>query len=97
MLCRKRDLNIADTSFALMQSKIPPLLTPGAAEALAVKIYREVRTASAPLETVLNSCLSDYQNPIAPDVMAFQIQLAVKEATDLDFVPSIFRAGRTPT
>lgn len=97
MLCRKRDLDIADTSFASLQSKIPPLLTPGAAEALAVKIYREVRTASAPLETVLNSCLSDYQNPIAPDVMAFQIQLAVKEATDLDFVPPVFRTQRAPT
>jgi SpoVK/Ycf46/Vps4 family AAA+-type ATPase len=96
MLCRKRDLNIADASFASLQSKIPPLLTPGAAEALAVKIYREVRTAFATLDTVLNSCLSDYQNPIAPDVMAFQIQLAVKEATDLDFVPSIFRAERMP-
>jgi ATPase family associated with various cellular activities (AAA) len=96
MLCRKRDLNIADASFSSLQSRIPPLLTPGAAEALAVKIYREVRTSPAPLQTVLHSCLSDYQNPIAPDVMAFQIQLAVKEATDLDFVPSIFRAERTP-
>jgi hypothetical protein len=97
MLCRKRNLDVADASYASLQSKIPPLLTPGAAEALAVKIYREVRTASAPLETVLNSCLSDYQNPIAPDVMAFQIQLAVREATDLDFVPPVFRTQSTPT
>jgi hypothetical protein len=34
------------------------------------------------------------QNPIAPDVMAFQIELAAKEATNLDFVPPVFRAQR---
>ena len=65
-----------------------------AAEALTVKIYREVRTGSSQLDAVLSSCLTGYQNPIASDVMAFQIQLAAKEATDLDFVPQIFRTQR---
>lgn len=59
-----------------------------------MKIYREVRTASSPVEAVLASCLSDYQNPIAPDVMAFRIQLAAKDSTDLDFVPAVFRPER---
>jgi len=94
MLCRKRGLQVDDSWFAKLESIIPPLLTPGAAEALAAKVYREVRTDSSPVESILALCLSDYQNPIAPDVMAFQIQLAVKEATDLDFVPPVFRAQR---
>ena len=34
---------------------------------------------------------------VSPASASFQIQLAVKEATDLDFVPSIFRAERTLT
>jgi ATPase family associated with various cellular activities (AAA) len=95
MLCRKRGLQIDDSAFAALAACVPPLLTPGAAEALAVKIYREVRTGSSQLDVVLSSCLTDYQNPIASDVMAFQIQLAAKEATDLDFVPQVFRAQRS--
>lgn len=94
MLCRKRGLQVDETWFSKLQSRVPPLLTPGAAEALAVKIYREVRTASSLVDAALTSCLTDYQNPIAPDVMAFQIQLAAKEATDLDFVPPVFRSPR---
>jgi hypothetical protein len=61
-----------------------------------VKIYREVRTGSSQLDAVLSSCLSEYQHPIASEVMAFQIQIAAKEATDLDFVPPDFRAKRQP-
>lgn len=95
MLCRKRGLQVDDSSFAALAPCIPPLLTPGAAEALAVKIYRQVRTSSSQLDAVLTSCLSEYQNPIAPQVLAFQIELAAKEATDLDFVPPVFRAQRS--
>jgi SpoVK/Ycf46/Vps4 family AAA+-type ATPase len=95
MLCRKRGLQVDDSCFAALAPCVPPLLTPGAAEALAVKIYREVRTSSSQLDAVLTSCLSEYQNPIAADVIAFQIQLAAKEATDLDFVPPVFRAQRS--
>jgi SpoVK/Ycf46/Vps4 family AAA+-type ATPase len=69
----------------------PLLLTPGAAEALSVKAYRLVRTASlAPLEAV-RRCLDGYQGPVPPDVMEFQMRLAVREATDLAFVAPAFR------
>jgi hypothetical protein len=95
MLCKKRGLNLTDSSFASFESIVPPLLTPGAAEAPAVKIYRQTRTASASVDDdVLRSCLTDYQNPVPPNVMAFQIQIAASEATDLDFVPSAFRSDR---
>ena len=91
MLCRKRGLTIADSSFDVLRTRIPSLLTPGAAEALAVKIYRLVRTGSGTLDQVLQNCLADYQNPVPADVISSQIRLAINEASDLDFVPSIFR------
>jgi hypothetical protein len=91
MLCGKRGLAIPEASFVSLESRIPPLLTPGAAEAFAVKIYRQVRTGTATLEDVLAESLTEYQSPIAPDVMAFQIKIAASEATALEFVPLVFR------
>ena len=69
----------------------PSLLTPGAAEALVMKVYRQVRTSTSSLDYVFRECLAEYQNPIAPEVMNFQIQLAVNEASALEFVPQVFR------
>jgi hypothetical protein len=91
VLCGKRGIGIPETSFEALESRIPPLLTPGAAEAFAVKIYRQVRTGACETDEVLTQCLSEYQSPVAPEVMAFQIQIAANEATDLEFVPPIFR------
>src|SRR5215467_10734413 len=91
MLCAKRGLAVAENSFSTLESCIPSLLTPGAAEALVMKIYRQVRTSSSSLDDVLRECLAEYQNPIAPDVMDFQIRLAVNEASALEFVPEVFR------
>lgn len=91
MLCLKRGLSVGEDAFASLESCIPSLLTPGAAEALVMKVYRQVRTSSVPLDDVFRQCLAEYQNPIAPEVMNFQIQLAVNEASALEFVPPIFR------
>jgi ATPase family associated with various cellular activities (AAA) len=91
MVCAKRGLALSEASFASLESRIPPLLTPGAAEALAMKVYRQVRTSSSALEQVLEQSLAEYQNPVAPEVMAFQIQIAADEASALEFVPPIFR------
>lgn len=67
--------------------RLPDLLTPGAAETLAVKVYRLVRTEGGePLE-VLRRSLEDYQDPVPADIMASQIRLALAEASDLSFVP----------
>src|SRR5215831_16226056 len=91
MLCLKRGLTIAESSFASFESRIPSLLTPGAAEALVMKVYRQVRTSTSSVDNVVQECLTEYQNPIAPDVMEFQIQIAASEASALEFVPQIFR------
>ena len=73
---------------------MPLLITPGAAEALSVKIYRLVKVAGMTPLAAVQQCLDGYQNPVAAEVMDFQIGLAVKEASDLDFVPPLFREKR---
>ena len=76
-----------------MRSGIPDLLTPGAAEALAVKIYRSLKTGAAGPAEALQAALKDYQPPVSLAVIQAQIELAVAEATDLSFVPERFRAS----
>jgi len=70
---------------------MPTLLTPGAAEALAVKIYRLARTTGRSPLDVTRESLSDYQNPVPLDVLETQIRIAAREASDLEFVPPCFR------
>lgn len=90
-LCKKRGVVIEEKEFATFEPRIPNLLTPGAAEALSVKIYRHVRTtAQTPVEA-LRECLQDYQNPVPREVLEFQIRIAVQEASDLEFVPPALR------
>jgi SpoVK/Ycf46/Vps4 family AAA+-type ATPase len=91
MLLKKRTIDLPADSFAALEPSMPLLLTPGAAEALAVKIYRVVRTSNSKLDEVMLASLRDYQNTVPPDIMRFQINLAVAEASDLEFVPAIFR------
>lgn len=90
-LCKKRGVSLEKESYESLKSHIPNWLTPGAAESLAVKIYRLVKTKNiVPAEAAL-ACLTDYQPAVAPDIMQFQIDLAVTEATDLGFVPASLR------
>ena len=90
-LAQKRGFSIPDSSFPALESRIPPLLTPGAAEALVMNVYRQVRTTSSPFEEVLSFVLGEYVNPIASEVMEFQIRLAAAEASSIEFVPAPFR------
>jgi hypothetical protein len=90
-LCRRRQIELTPADFAPLTAQIPLLLTPGAAEALAVKLYRALRTSAHTPAAALAACLADYQPPVPQEVMAFQIDLAIKEASDLDFVPAALR------
>jgi SpoVK/Ycf46/Vps4 family AAA+-type ATPase len=90
-LCQRRGLTLGDDDFLAVKEKLPLLLTPGAAEALALKLYRTVRADGRPVIDALQHALSDYQNPIPLETMQFQIQLALSEASDLEFVPPQFR------
>ena len=90
-LLRRRKLELSDENGRELEPVMPPLLTPGAAEALAVKIYRLARTAGCSTLEAVRESLSDYQNPVPLDVLENQIRLAAREASDLEFVPVCFR------
>jgi hypothetical protein len=87
-------MDLSDESFAAVEANLPLLLTPGAAEAFAVKLYRVVRTQNRALFEALKEALVDYQNPVPLETLRLQIDLAVREASDLEFVPAQFRSHK---
>lgn len=89
-LLKRLELAIAADDMAKLE--LPLLLTPGAAEALSVKVYRRVRTANETPAQALAACLDGYQPPVAPDVLDFQMRISIREATDMQFVPPALRA-----
>jgi hypothetical protein len=95
-LAKRYGLEIAAADLQRLESKMPTLLTPGAAEALVVKAYRHARTQNASPAAALEACLTDYQNPVPADVLEFQMRIAIREATDLAFVPPAFRHFAAP-
>jgi hypothetical protein len=90
-LAKRRGIELQDSDLASVEPLVPKLLTPGAAEAIAVKRYRSVRTEGLTPLDALRDVLDGYQTPVPPDVMEFQIALAAREASDGDFVPEAFR------
>jgi hypothetical protein len=90
-LSRRYELSVSDEDMAKIAPKLPTLLTPGAAEALVVKAYRVARTENVLGAAALEMCLEGYQNPVPQDVLDNQMRLAVREATDLSFVPESLR------
>ncbi|MEM6279113.1 MAG: AAA family ATPase [Verrucomicrobiota bacterium] len=93
-LGKKHDLDLPKKCPGEILPLIPALVTPGAAESLAIKVYRLVKTKQISAVDALLDSLDEYQNPIPQEVMDFQIGLAVREASDLDFVPENFRDFR---
>jgi hypothetical protein len=93
-LCKRRELILDDAAFEALKPDLPLLLTPGAAESLVVKVYRLVGTQHLSPADALRECLHTYQPPVAPEVMQFQIGLAIQEASDLSFVPPVFQPGK---
>ena len=83
---------------ALAEFELPLLLTPGAAEAFAVKAYRLARTGPMEARAAIAASLADYQAPVALEVLEFQMRIAIAEATDLRFVPASLRplSARAP-
>ncbi len=90
-LCRRIGLEVGEEQLSQLGAKLPLLLTPGAAEAIAVKAYRAARTQSLPAMQAIEACLTGYQAPVPADVLRFQMQIAIREATDLAFVPESLR------
>jgi hypothetical protein len=92
LLARRYGLSLTPEDLKRLEPRMPTLLTPGAAEALVVKAYRHSKTAAVPGGAALEASLSGYQNPVPADVLDFQMRIAIREATDLSFVPPAFRA-----
>ncbi|HVO04899.1 MAG TPA: AAA family ATPase [Candidatus Cybelea sp.] len=90
-LCRRMGLDLALEQISGLGPKLPLLLTPGAAEAIAVKSYRLARTEKLEPIAALTACLTGYQPPVPEHVLKLQMQLAIGEATDLSFVPESLR------
>ncbi|HEX7828314.1 MAG TPA: AAA family ATPase [Thermoanaerobaculia bacterium] len=91
VLAKRRGVELSDADFASVEAVIPKHLTPGAAESIAVKLYRSVRAEGLTAADALRDTLDGYQAPVPADVMEFQIGLAAREASDGDFVPESFR------
>jgi hypothetical protein len=90
-LARRYELEVSAADLKAIESRLPVMLTPGAAEALVVKAYRVARTENVAGGAALARCLEGYQNPVPQDVLDAQMRLAVREATDLSFVPEALR------
>ncbi len=90
-LCKRREMEIPDAEFAGLEKILPLLVTPGAAEALAVKIYRASKVEKRAAIEVLREVLREYQAPVDPAVLAFQMELAIRESSDIEFVPESLR------
>jgi hypothetical protein len=95
LLAKRYGLELAAGDLARLEARMPTLLTPGAAEALVVKAYRHSRTQDVPGGAALEASLVGYQNPVPADVLDFQMRIAIREATDLNFVPPAFRTLAT--
>jgi hypothetical protein len=90
-LCKKQKIDLPKSALSELHALIPKLVTPGAAESLAIKVYRLMKTRDLGPVAALKDCLDEYQNPVAAEILQAQIRLAVEEASDLSFVPEIFR------
>ena len=90
-LCRRVGLDLGAGADAAVRRQAAAAAHPGAAGAIAMKAYRLSRTGSLDPAKAVEACLIGYQPPVPEDVMRFQMQLAVREATDLAFVPESLR------
>lgn len=90
-LCRKRKLDVPAEVFEELKDRIPDLLTPGAAEALAVKCYRHARIQNVEPTLALRACLDDYVPPVPHEILHYQMKIAADESTEASFVPPRIR------
>ena len=93
-LLKRNDMVLSDEEAQSLVEKAPLLMTAGAAEALAAKVMRLEVTSERRTIEVLAEMLEDYQPSVSMEVIEFQIDLAVREATDIELVPEYFQNRR---
>ncbi len=87
-LSKKRGLEYPPGLSLSVKEQIPQFLTPGAAEALVVKIYRLHKGKGMSPEAALRKSIDRYHPPVSLEVLKSQTKIAVKEATEPDFIPA---------
>ena len=92
-LMARRGMELPSTPAKTLLAAMPGLLTPGAAEALAVKVYRAHRVEGLEPLAALRASLKEYRPPVAPEVLGAQMALAMGEASDAEFIPTTLRAA----
>ena len=90
-LGKRRGMLLEPGDLEVVRARSPDGLTAGAAEALAVKVYRMVKTKQLTPQAALAEALETYQPAVSRETMEFQVGLAVSEASDLSFVPESLR------
>jgi hypothetical protein len=90
-LLKRNELTLSDEEALALQDKSPLLMTAGAAEALAAKVMRVQVTSERKTSEILSEMLENYQPSVPMEVIEFQIDLAVNEATDIELVPEFFQ------
>ncbi|WP_411846399.1 AAA family ATPase [Roseibacillus persicicus] len=91
-LCGSRGVKIEKDTFPSLEPIIPNLLTPGAAEAIAVKVFRGVKAKSLAPDEALRGALTGYLPPIDPEILRHQMNLAAAESTEPSFLDAEVRA-----
>ncbi len=92
-LMKRRGMDLPQSAFKSVKADLPGLLTPGAAEALSVKVYRAHKVENLEPLAALKASLKDYRPPIAPEVLGAQIALAIGEASDAEFIPAALKSS----
>ena len=92
-LMRRRGMEIPQSALKTIGKNLPGLLTPGAAEALSVKVYRAHKVEGLEPLAALKESLKDYRPPVAPEVLGAQMALAIGEASDAEFIPAALKSG----
>lgn len=90
-LSKQRGLDLCDEDFLALEHLLPNWLTAGAAESLAVKAYRAQRTTHKSTRESLQAALLGYRPPVPRELLAFQMRIAIAEASDPSFVPADFQ------
>lgn len=86
-LATRRGLLVTDEQWADLTPHLPALLTPGGAEALAVKAVRLVKTETHDPFGALHHVLTRSLPPVPIETLKAQMRLAAQEATEREFVP----------
>ncbi|MEM8962207.1 MAG: AAA family ATPase [Acidobacteriota bacterium] len=90
-LAGRYGLGIPEDALDELSDTLPELITPAAAETLAVQTYRLAATEDLDPVEALERQLATYRNPVPRDVLEAQMRLAAREASDHELIPEAFR------